>query len=403
MRTDQPVPHRPEGPARAPEIVGSDPAGFPWSVFHDRHPLLFQQLRDALPYPPDALRRLAEFEAEAVHGVIGPLEPSAHDRADWDLWSRPYLGLPWTEPPFLWAEVYFYRRLLSATGYFGPGPMRGVDPFAPLKEAELLGPAVDQELAALDRLAGLDQAELSCALLLSSLWGNRADLSFEISADRADGPPAQESAPGALLVDDRAAVLSHLRDRPPGRVCLIADNAARELLPDLVLLDHLLGSGLAASATLYVKPQPCYVSDATVADTLAALRRLRDAPGAAGRTGARLWRAVGSGRLAVSTHAFFCAPFPFRDMPDDLRAELASATLTLTKGDLNYRRLVEDRHWPATTPFAAVTAAFPGPVAALRTVKSDVVVGLDPATAAALESHPGWRTSGTRAVLQFRP
>ena len=50
------------------------------------------------------------------------------------------------------------------------------------------------------------------------------------------------------------------------------------------------------------------------------------------------------------------------------------------KGDLNYRRLVGDRLWPPTTPFADVTAYFPGPVAALRTLKSDVIVGLDART-----------------------
>jgi uncharacterized protein with ATP-grasp and redox domains len=386
-------------PDDAPVIVGSDPAGFPWSVFQERHPLLFRQIREALPYGPRELRRLDAFEREAVGGVIGPIEAGAHDRTVWDEWCRPYLGMPWTEAPFLWAEVYFYRRLLSATGWFGPGPMQGVDPFAPFKDAELHGEAADAELAALNRLEGLDEAELGGALLLSSLWGNRADLCFEISAARVDGAVRADG----LLVDDGGAVLAHLREQPPGRVCLIADNAGRELLPDLVLLDHLLTSGLADTATLYVKPQPYYVSDATAADTYAALRRLRDAPGTAGKVGARLWQAIGSGRLAVDTHDVFCAPFPFRDMPEDLRAALASATLTITKGDLNYRRLVEDRNWPATTPFADVTAYFPGPVAALRTVKSDVVVGLDAATATALEPERGWRSSGTRAVVQFRP
>ena len=382
----------------APVIVSSDPAGFPWSVFHRRHPLLFDRLRDALPYGPEELRRLAAFEAESVGGVIRPLDAGEPDQELWDAWSLPYRGLPWTEPPFLWAEVYFYRKLLSATGWFGPGPMRGVDPFAPFKDAELSGPAVDAELAALDRLAGQDPAGAGAALLLSSLWGNRADLLFEVSAGRVDGSPATDG----LLVDDGAAVLAHLREQPPGRVGLIADNAGRELLPDLVLLHHLLDAGLATTAVLYVKPQPYYVSDATAADVHAALRRLRDAPGAAGKVGAELWQAVGEGTLTIGTHPFFCAPFPFLEMPDDLREQLSRATLTIVKGDLNYRRLVEDRHWPATTPFAAPTGYFPGPVAALRTVKSDVVVGLDPATAAALESEPGWRTSGTRAVLQFR-
>jgi hypothetical protein len=74
------------------------------------------------------------------------------------------------------------------------------------------------------------------------------------------------------------------------------------------------------------------------------------------------------------------------------------------KGDLNYRRLIGDRLHPATTPFAEATAYFPGAVAALRTLKSDVVVGLAPATEAALDAAEGgrWRTGGTHALIQAR-
>lgn len=88
-------------------------------------------------------------------------------------------------------------------------------------------------------------------------------------------------------------------------------------------------------------------------------------------------------------------------MPEDLREEFAGATLTILKGDLNYRRLVGDRLWGATVSFAARTAYFPGAVAALRTLKSDVIVGLDQATLDALEcSGAAWRTSGTHALIQ---
>jgi hypothetical protein len=90
-------------------------------------------------------------------------------------------------------------------------------------------------------------------------------------------------------------------------------------------------------------------------------------------------------------------------MPADLRADFASATLTVMKGDLNYRRLVEDRHWPPTTPFAAATAYFPGPVAALRTLKSDVVTGLPADVVSDLDASGGaWRTSGAYGLVQVR-
>jgi hypothetical protein len=91
-------------------------------------------------------------------------------------------------------------------------------------------------------------------------------------------------------------------------------------------------------------------------------------------------------------------------MPDDLRADLAHATVTISKGDLNYRRLVGDRATPPTTPFAELTAYFPAPVAALRTLKSDVAVGLSPDTVAKLDATgTAWRTSGENALIQVRP
>jgi hypothetical protein len=111
-----------------------------------------------------------------------------------------------------------------------------------------------------------------------------------------------------------------------------------------------------------------------------------------------------AGRLEVRAHPFFCAPLPYEDMPEDLRSQFATADLTILKGDLNYRRLVGDRHWSATTPFADLTAHFPGAVAALRTLKSDVVTGLDERTLSALNrTGQAWRTSGTHALIQARP
>jgi hypothetical protein len=60
--------------------------------------------------------------------------------------------------------------------------------------------------------------------------------------------------------------------------------------------------------------------------------------------------------LEASAHPYYCAPLSFRHMPDDLAEAYASAAPTIMKGDLNYRRLVGDCAWPATTPFAVLTA-----------------------------------------------
>ncbi|GAA2426160.1 damage-control phosphatase ARMT1 family protein [Streptomyces glaucus] len=385
----------------APVILGDEPGSFPHSVLAERHPAIIRQVRDAFPYGPDQHRALDALLASCTEGEIEPLPADAHDRDRWVAWGMDeHTGRSWFDVPWLWSESYFYRRLLQAVGYFTPGPWQGIDPFRPFKRAELDAPGTDEELAALDDLAGRPADEQDEALLHGSLWGNRADLGFRLSAE---GATAAAAAPG-LVADDSDALRSLLGASGTGTLCLVADNAGRELVPDLLLVAHLLARGRIARAVLHVKPHPYYVSDATTADVVDALRRLTGARGAAAAYGHRLWAAMADGRLAVRAHPFSCAPLPYQAMPRDLREEFAAATVTVVKGDLNYRRLVGDRRWPPTTPFAAVTAHFPGPVAALRTLKSDVITGLDAGTEARLSAAEGqrWRTSGTHALIQVR-
>ncbi|GCB45168.1 damage-control phosphatase ARMT1 family protein [Streptomyces sp. NL15-2K] len=384
----------------APVLLGNEPGSFPHGVLAERHPAIIRQVREAFPYGPEQHRALDALLASCTKGVIEPLPAEAHDRDRWKAWGMDaYTGRSWFDVPWLWSESHFYRRLLDAVGYFGPGPWQGIDPFRPFKLAELDSPETDEELAALDALADRPAGEQAEALLHGSLWGNRADLGFRLSDAGAEGRAAVPS----LVADDSAALRPLLTGADT--LCLIADNAGRELIPDLLLIAHLLAHGRIERAVLHVKPYPYYVSDATTADVVDALRRLVRAPGEAASYGRRLWDAMADGRLTVRAHPFSCAPLPYAEMPDDLREELAAATVTVVKGDLNYRRLVDDRRWPPTTPFAAVTGHFPGPVAALRTLKSDVITGLDAGTEAALVAAEGqrWRTGGTHALIQVRP
>ncbi|MFB6652284.1 damage-control phosphatase ARMT1 family protein [Streptomyces microflavus] len=390
---------RPASEQDAPVIVSNVPGSFARGVLANRHPALIEQVRDAFPYGPRQHEALDALLDANNNGVIEPLAPSESDQELWWGWGRELFGRSWFDAPFLWAESYFYRRLLGAVGYFGAGPWQGVDPFAPFKRAELRGTAVDEELRALDALAGVPADERATALLHASVRGNRADLGFRVT----EGDTAPGAAADDLVADDSPLLWQLLPAGAGATVAVVADNAGRELIPDLILIDHLLLHRHAERIVLHVKPYPYYVSDAMTADVVDCLRRLAEAPGEAGRIGSRLWDAMATGRLEVRAHPFFCAPLPYEEMPGDLRAEFAAATVTILKGDLNYRRLVGDRAWNATTPFADRTAYFPGTVAALRTLKSDVTVGLEQKTLDALErSGTAWRTSGTHALIQVR-
>ncbi|KAB1150092.1 protein-glutamate O-methyltransferase family protein [Streptomyces luteolifulvus] len=380
-----------------PVILGNEPGSFPHSVLAERHPAIVRQVREAFPYDPGRHRALDALLDNCIKGVIEPLPADAHDLGRWEGWGmREYTGSSWFDVPWLWSESYFYRQLLDTVGYFGPGPWQGIDPFRPFKLAELDAPETDEELTALDTLAGRPADEQARALLHGSLWGNRADLGFRLSTEHPGSPAAAQG----LVADDSEDLWPLLSGA--GTLCLIADNAGRELIPDLLLIAHLLEHGCVERAVLHIKPYPYYVSDATTADVVDALRRLAAAPGAAAAYGQLLWSAMADGRLTVRAHPFSCAPLPYARMPADLREEFAAAALTVVKGDLNYRRLVGDLLWPPTTPFTEAAAYFPGPVAALRTLKSDVVTGLDAGTEAALVAAEDqrWRTGGTHALIQ---
>lgn len=167
------------GPDHAPVIVSS-PGSFARSVLDERHPALIERVRRATPYPPEQQRALDSVLEETTKGVIERLDDSEPGAERWR--DEPYYGQRWPDVPFLWAESFFYRKLLAALGHFAPGPWLGIDPFAPFKNAELTSSKVDEELSALDRLPELPLEERDRTLLLSSLWGNRADLGFQLSA-----------------------------------------------------------------------------------------------------------------------------------------------------------------------------------------------------------------------------
>lgn len=381
-----------------PEFLIRDEGSFGWGVFHQRHPALIQQLCASLPYSPEQRAALDALVQESRFGVVQEPAAEGPGRQSWLAWGQLYFGHPWRDVPFLWAESYFYRRLLEAVDFFAPGPWQGVDPFASLKAAELRDPALEPDFAWLDNLNDAGQRESFNALLLAALYGNRADLGFRLGSSAGQ---LQNGRHEQLISDDSAKVWSYLSDHAPLSIIIVLDNAGRELLADLLLTDHLLTANLASTIILHTKPTPYYVSDAVTADVRDCFVRLAAMPGAPGQAGHRLQQATAAGRLRIDTHAFYCAPVSFHYMPNDLARTLASAGLTIFKGDLNYRRLVGDREWDPTLPFAPATASLPSPTIALRTLKSDVIVGLDRDTVTHLAAvDPAWRTNGTRALVQ---
>jgi hypothetical protein len=348
--------------------------------------------------------------AEIPSGQIRPVrEDSAPDAGRWQKYIEEQQGKNWLEVPWFFAEAYFYRRALEATGYFQEGSGQGVDPFRKQKNGGLANAA-----AMIHRLArrlnlALDagtsqQRDTLQALLQTSLWGNQADLSLW-PAERGDHPDHSnlDKAGEFLLVDDTAAVVDSLLDRPQ-RIDFLSDNAGFELVTDLFLADYLLSRGLTSAVHYHLKQHPTFVSDTLAADVGETLAWLGQEPDPdSDRAAARLVDHVEGGRLRLRDHDFWTSPLPGWEMPHDLENDLADSQLVIVKGDMHYRRCLGDLHWPFTTPFQDILRYFPAPVVCLRTYKSEVACGLTPERVEKVSRNdPDWLINGRWGLIQLR-
>jgi len=347
----------------------------------------------------DALERLAR---EIESGPVRLLEDEEHT-PDWAFWQAAWgewAGRPWLESPWYLSESYAYRRILEATRYFQPGPTQGLDPYRVTKLTELEPDVAPRLVEATLRALPADQWQRFETWLYSSLWGNRIDLSY-IAAAQIGRAARLEDERVNLLVDDARRVWDLLAARRNLAIAFLLDNSGTELLMDLALADFLLQTGIAARIDLHLKPQPFFVSDAMPRDVEASLDAL-DRNGDESRALAQRLRVrLAEGRLTLRTHWFNTTCLFYFQMPDDLYADLAAMDFVFVKGDANYRRLVGEVHWLPTVSFQQVTAYFPAPLVALRTLKCELIVGLREGESERLSRQdPQWLINGKRGVVQ---
>ena len=384
-----------------PLLMTFDRGSFARRTIVERKPQIIQKVIENNDYPPEITRALDAFREEIALNAMQPLSEQAPDAAFWNGELAAYQGKTWLEVPWYFAETYFYRRLLQATGYFRPGPWEGCDPFQRQKEeqAEI---AVERLIESWGQLADVGP-DVACETLLHScLWGNRADLSnFTVAIQACGGLAAREERHN-ILIDHTDRVRALLAGGME-RVGFVNDNVGLDVLFDLALADFLLVRGWAREVVFYLKDRPFFVSDAMVKDVLAMIARLQAAPDALVRElGARLHDHRKAGRFVLQDDAFWTSCFPFQRMPLPLREELARSGLVILKGDVNYRRLLADRHWPHTSRMEEIAAYFPAPFLTLRTLKAEIMVGLEPGQSEALFAEdPAWLLNGKRGIVQL--
>ena len=389
---DQPLP---------PFLMTSDPGSFARHTILERKPQILRQVLADNAYPSASETALETFRDEIASRPVQPLAESAPDVPDWNRALAPHAGKTWFELPWYFAESYFYRRLLEATGYFQPGERQGHDPFGKQKATQISGD-IERLASIWEQFATLETGARFEALLHSSLWGNRADLSNFTVKVKARSGLATAAERHLIMIDHTARIRDRLAARLE-RVDFICDNVGSDLLFDLALADFLLQQGWARQIHLNLKKQPFFVSDAMPSDARYTLDLLKSAPASGLKAlGEHLDDDLSAGHLFFDTDPFWTTWLMFREMPAHLQQELASAGLVLVKGDVNYRRLLDDRHWPPTTRMETVCAYFPAPFVALRTLKGEIMAGLQPGQAQALQAEdPTWLINGKRGVIQL--
>jgi hypothetical protein len=380
-------------PQNVPPMILTDGSNdFAHNTMAVRVPETLADIQERNPDYPRSVHAALDNLSRSIQNdePILMLPSFAPDYAVWLPAWEAHRGHTWLNTDWFFAEKYFYRQVIECVRWWETGR----DPFLPHKIEEyasdalwsLLGIALEVEGTAAERLADA---------ISRALWGNRIDLSFAASLER--GTHVNDDD---LLADDTEHVVEHLLGKP-GAVHIIADNAGTELAMDLALVDVLL-DGIADSVVMHLKFHPTFVSDTTPADVWNFFDALNERGGVFAGLSSRLQSAIFDQRLRLIPDLYWNSSRLLWDLPPNLVEVFQASRLVVVKGDVNYRRMVGDAIWPEDTPLAEAVSYFPAPILALRTMKSDPVVGLTADVVARLNGFDNqWRVNGQRGLIQY--
>jgi uncharacterized protein with ATP-grasp and redox domains len=380
-----------------PFLMTSDPGSFAQRTIKQRKPLIIDRILSHNNYTPQIRKALETFKEELSGHRIKFLTEETSDRAYWDDELQPWEGKTWLEIPWFLAETFFYRRILEIVKYFLPGPWQGKDPYELLKTHAIFD-AIPTFNNFYQPQASQPNFKSFRNFCYQSLWGNRGDLSNLHVFNTEMGPQTEY-----IVLDNTEAGYQFIY-KNSGRIAYFLDNTGKELFFDLAFIDYLLTSNLAKGMTCFLKNQPFFVSDARPKDLEKSLHAMRASTKKEIRDLAeRIDQFINTKQIVLQSPPFLTTGRMFHQLPKTLHNQLASHDLVILKGDVNYRRLFGDRHWPPTTPNAQAAAYFPTNVFSLRTLKAEIILGLSNQKLQAIKSQgdPEWLINGKRGMVTF--
>ncbi|XP_020905632.1 protein-glutamate O-methyltransferase [Exaiptasia diaphana] len=424
---------------RPEPLSGKYEGSYAYLTIRDRMPVILTKVIDGIHRKATAYTKENNKEyAEDAKGLVSklselnykmktnkPLTNIEDKKNDVKLWNDILESvkvdgndLAWYNGAWLTCETYLYRKIYEAFAL--SNYHQDCDPFKDQKQASFilqkenitsLANILLSGIGLLTKNSGSDDQTYSLfeTLLQFSLWGNKFDLSVfsgEILAQHSQLASRLQNMKSKILANDTPKAWAALESQGNPRIDFILDNAGLELFTDLCLAEFLLNSTNTSVVHLHIKDIPWFVSDTTEADINWTLKQLQDSDiDFLSQLGHRWSKRISNGSFVVRKHLFWTLCHDFSQMKsvaNDLYNDLSKSKFLFFKGDLNYRKLVGDLNWPYTTPFSVALCGFsPAPLCALRTVKAEVVVGLEEGRAEQAQSaDTDWMISGDYAVIQ---
>ncbi|CAG8676231.1 9838_t:CDS:2 [Cetraspora pellucida] len=445
----------PANPPR-PALIATDKDSFAYITTVERWPVIVTKIVDEV-YKSRHSLDLSEVDKlkegkEIIDSIGGlkyqmqrkkPLIPIEDDgKSDIGTWTHVFNTYfkdeNWYSATWLFVECYLYRRIHSI--FARTKHWKDYDPFFRQKEVAFKASfiAVIEIAKYIDELIYIpklpaDNEKIDVGriifheLVQISLWGNSTDLSLLTNLSNDDFKKLQDLGTKRLkelekniLANDLEKAWNYVSENSNARIDIILDNAGFEFYVDLVLSDWLIQSGYAKEIHLHAKKFPWFVSDTTLNDFNWLFQTLQseDFFSSASemersflkKLSNRLQSYIANYRLILTSDCFWTSPYAYWHLAEqapDLYADLCTSNLVIFKGDLNYRKLIYDCKWKTTTPFNEAIGPLSSikgspSILALRTMKADVVVGLEEGIEERLSSNESdWMYSGKYAVIQF--
>ncbi|KAL3274871.1 hypothetical protein HHI36_019653 [Cryptolaemus montrouzieri] len=199
------------------------------------------------------------------------------------------------------------------------------------------------------------------------------------------------------------------RNQPSNVIAFICDNVGFDLFLELCVADFLYTNYYARTLHFHVKHIPWFISDTMEKDIYWMIQQLSKNSEKNIQELAKNWKEhFRTGRWKIIVRKYWTLPIGFtriKELDPVLYKMLEETKLIVIKGDLNYRKCLEDKNLDPTTPIRKALNEFcPSNILLIRILKCDVVCDIPQSNIEKLEKvNDNWMDCGHFGVIQFAP